>query len=479
MKKLLTLLLSVMMLISLVVFPTAAETDPLADYMKVVGYQTTVKPTGTSGNDKLYSFRIVAAHTNLDDYWSFGYNVKITYTDSDGVKQEKTLTNPITSNRVYKSLSVSGGDAITAEEFEADYISGVEIKNIPASAGDLTVTVTPFVTTHDQRITGNAVTYTHKLPESITTMTFNIRNWEQKANNHLERLILTIKEANYPDVIGFQEMGTSPDQADWDWCAKIMADTDIAACYAYCGISRGDTTGESCIIFYKKDKFELIETQTRWLYCEHGVTCTNSNCTGKTVAGCFDGTVEGIFKDTASADKPPKVGDTQVYFRILTYVKLKRISDNKEFAFINTHLDTADFNPGSTYTTGQRQNKQMEYILNFAKTLTDAGCPVILTGDFNATTGSTPLTLIATAGFTRAQTAANHTVGAEVPSNSQYTYCGNNTTVPCKDIDHVFVKAPNDCFVRQYTFCDQPITIGTSTAYASDHIPRIAELVIW
>ena len=474
MKRLLAILLSVLMLTSLVVLPTAAETDPLDGVMTVLGHQVTTKPTGNNENDKLYAIRIVAAHAQLDEYVSFGYEVTVKYTDMSGTPITKTLKNPVTSNAVYQELSVSGGESITVdyckEKFPnatVEYISGVEITDIPASAGDLTIEVTPFVVYHlIGKVEGNTKTLTNKLPESITTMTFNIRNWEQETNNHLERLILTIKEADYPDVIGFQEMGTSPEQSGWDWCAKIMADAEIAACYNWAGMSRGDTTGESCIIFYKKDKFELLESQTRWLYCEHGVTCTNSNCTGKNVAGCFDGT-------------STNVGGTTVYFRILTYVKLKRISDNQQFAFINTHLDTAGFNPGGTYPTGQRQNKQIEYVLNFAKTLTDAGCPVILTGDFNARTGSTPLTLIADAGFTRAQTAAYSTVGAEVPSNSSYTYCGNGTTVPHQDIDHIFISAPNDVFIRQYTFCDQPVEYGGSKSYASDHIPRIAEYIIW
>ena len=466
MKKLLAMLLSILMLTSLVAFPAAAETDPLDGYMTVLGHQASVKPTGEDGNDKLYAIRIVAAHAKLDEYSSFGYEVTVKYTDVDGNPVTKTLKTPVTSNCVYQELAVSGGGSIKASDYQnTDYISGVEITNIPASAGDLTIEVTPFVVYLNSRgtVKGSTQTLTHDL--TVTTMTFNIRNWEQQTNNHLERLILTIKEANYPDVIGFQEMGTSPEQEKWDWRAKIMADAEIAACYDYAGISRGDTTGESCIIFYKKDKFELIESETRWLYCEHGVTCTSNSCTGSTVAGCFDGT-------------STSVGGETVYFRILTYVKLRRTVDKQEFAFVNTHLDTTAFNPGGSYVEGQRQNKQMEYVLNFAKTLTDAGCPVILTGDFNARTGYASLELIADAGFTRAQTVAYDTVGAEVPSSSTYKYCGNGTTTPHKDIDHIFIHA-EDCFVRQFTFCDQPIEYGGTKAYASDHIPRIAEYIIW
>lgn len=465
MKRIIAIILSVLMLTSLVVLPTAAETDPLDGCMTVLGHQATVKPTGTDGNDKLYAIRIVAAHTKLDEYSSFGYEVTVKYTDVSGKAVTKTLKTPVTGICVYQELSVSGGGSIKASDYEnAEYISGVEITNVPASAGNLTIEVTPFVVYLNSRgtVKGDTKTLTHDL--TVTTMTFNIRNWEQQTNNHLERLILTIKAANYPDVIGFQEMGTSPEQKNWDWRAKIMADAEIAACYDYAGVSRGDTTGESCIIFYKKDKFELIETETRWLYCEHGVTCTSTACTGETTAGAL------VTKSELDAD------DNDLYYRIVTYAKLKRKSDSQVFCFLNTHLEIDGY-ANNIYGARTIKNKQIQYLLNFAKTLTDAGYPVIVTGDFNASTNSTVLNSITNAGYIRTQTSAYHTVGAEVPSNSQYTYCGN-TTVPYKDIDHIFIHAEN-VFVRQFTFCDQPIEYGGTKAYASDHIPRIAEYIIW
>lgn len=473
MKKLLAIVLSVLMLTSLVVFPTAAETDPLDGYMTVLGHQASVKPTGEDGNDKLYAIRIVAAHANLEEYSSFGYEVTVKYTDVDGNPVTKTLKTPVTSNCVYQELAVSGGGSIKASDYQnTDYISGVEITNIPASAGDLTIEVTPFVVFLNSRgtVKGSTQTLTHDL--TVTTMTFNIHN-HVVTDDHLERIKESIK-STMPDVIGFQEMS---DDSKHKWVQKLMADTEIYNTYGYVGESRGDVTGEQTTIFYKKDKFTVVESGVRWLYCEHGIQCKSSDCIGATIAGCFDGSE---LKDSANKD---------IYFRILTYAKLKRISDKKEFVFINTHLDTENFkpsNPQYTYQKYERQNKQIEYVLNFAKTMTDAGYPVILTGDFNAKSSYQVVTNIKNAGFIQTQNTAYKTVGAEVEDghkNDSYYYTNHQSiqVTPCVDIDHIFIYA-EDCFVRTYTFCDEPIkTVLVNGVYEfpSDHIPRIAEYIIW
>lgn len=491
MKRILAILLAILMLTSLAVFPTAAETDPLNGYMELQAYQYSEKPTGTSGNDQLYSLRLVATHGNTEEYSSFGYKITIKYTDLNGTAQTKTLTDPIKESRVYANLKAGGETIDVKEKYGADYASGVVITNVPASAGDLTIEVTPFVDFLDSRgtVEGKTLTIDHDL--TVTTMTFNIRNWEQNQNNHLERLILTIKEADYPDVIGFQEMGMPTPTDNWDWRAKIMADTDIANCYNWYGVNRGDRTGESCVIFYKKDKFELIESEsgTRWLYCncENAMT-TACTCTGETTAGNLltkndlDIEINGVYNDQNDAGHKAYGYDYELYNRILTYAKLRRKSDNKEFFFFNTHLEINTY-AMKLHGAGTVQNKQIEYILNFAKSLTENAenpCPIIMTGDFNArnsTTNCDVLTDIAAAGFIRTENEAYETVGAEVPTNSSYKYCGGTNT-PTSGIDHIFILTQY-CFVRQYTFCDQPIEYGGLTAYASDHIPRIAEYIIW
>lgn len=458
MKRILAILLSALMLTSLAVFSAAGEAA--SSDMTVVGYQVSSKPTGADAADTYYALRLIAAHANIVGYSSFGYDVTVGYTDLDGKAVTKTLTEPKMSNTVYKKLNAGADGEIQAETYNVEYISAIEITDIPTSAGDLTVTVTPIVVYNDARgrTEGTPQTFTHDL--TVTTMTFNIHNWDTDAA-HLKRIKQSVK-STYPDVIGFQEMSN---QAGYKWVDQLLADTDIAATYAYFGQSCGDSTGEQCAIFYNKNKFELVEDEsgTRWLYCAHGVTCTKSDCMGSTVAGNFEST-------------------ETTYYRVMTYVTLRYKSDPaKELVFINTHLDLYTF-AASAYGNSAVQNKQIDYILNFAKTLTDAGTPVILMGDFNArdqafgtlfvTPGSTVFSEIEDAGFVRAEDASAKIEGGEVTG-----YNGEGKKMS-PGIDHIFIHAQS-LYLLKYTFCDDKIEVNGVADYPSDHIPRIAEYAFW
>ena len=96
---------------------------------------------------------------------------------------------------------------------------------------------------------GSVQSYAEKI---VNSMTFNIRNWSP-SDAHLARIAVTIKNANYPDTIGFQEFGKP--RPDWDWAEKLMAREDISSIYAMVGDDRGDSTGERAAIFYRKDKY--------------------------------------------------------------------------------------------------------------------------------------------------------------------------------------------------------------------------------
>ena len=466
MKKFLTVLLALMMLTSLAVFPTAAEgEDPLGGDMTLIGYQVSAAPTSSDANDNYYALRLVAAHANISGYSRFGYNVTVKYTAA-GTEQTKTLSEPIMSGTVYQELNANNGDKIDLSSYDAEYFSAVEIIDIPMSAGDLTVTVTPIVEYDGARgrVSGTPITFTHDFT-TLTTMTFNIHNWNT-SDAHLERIKLAIK-ASYPDVIGFQEMSNFK---GFEWVDRLLADTELDGTYAYLGVSRDDSTREQAPIFYNTKKFELVEWGTRWLYCEHDVDCTSTDCKGETTSGSFERT--GIFDV-----------DDGVYYRVMTYAKLKCKDDpNKIVVFLNTHLETASYNPLSKgYASRQVQSKQIDYILNFAKDFTDAGIPVILTGDLNAGVGTDVLNDIDAANFMRAETESLKTEGSEANlSSSGYVYTDerNKTKNPYTGIDHIFIHAQN-CYFLKYTFCEQVYEVNGVSEYPSDHIPRIAEYALY
>jgi len=281
--------------------------------------------------------------------------------------------------------------------------------------------------------------------KQITTMTFNIRNWDE-SYNHLQRIKKVIKN-HTPDVIGFQEMSN---KAGYEWVDKLLADADIAAMYAYIGESRADSTEEQAAIFYRKDKFTVVDSDTRWLYCTHGIQCTSSECKGADTAGNFSSEL--------------------TYNRIFTYARLKRIVDGKEMTFINTHLESSK----TMYDGVGVQVKEVDYIINFAKALIANGETVVITGDFNSGLNDLTCTKILSAGFQVAEQAAKKFVGKELPVGEKYASENISMT---RGIDHIFISSPA-CVIETYTYCDQKISIRGEADYPSDHIPHIATCVI-
>ncbi len=276
-------------------------------------------------------------------------------------------------------------------------------------------------------------------------MTFNIRNWD-RSEGHLYRIKEAIKEYT-PDMIGFQEISN---RARYEWVDRLLADPEIEDMYGYVGEDRMDSTGEQCAIFYRKDVFKLLEGGTRWLYCTHGIGCTSTDCKGETTPGRFEGT------NYSSSE----------HFRIMTYARLQGISDGKVLTFINTHLETWD----GMLEGEHRQTKQVDYILNFAKELTDKGEPVVLTGDFNSYLDSPACQKTMRAGFRCAEREAQSFVGEEIKSGERFL---SENLPMCARIDHIFINAPQ-CSIETYTYCNHKIKYEGVEDYPSDHIPRIA-----
>lgn len=143
------------------------------------------------------------------------------------------------------------------------------------------------------------------------------------------------------DIIGFQE--TQPHQRQW----VIDNFTDMEVC----GIGREkDLLGESNIVAYRKDRFDLFNLDTFWL-----------------------------------SDTPHKPGtrfstDQSSCPRICTCVTLRDKESGKCFRHYNTHLD---------HVGPFAQAQGISLILNrIAADYDTMPLPVILTGDFNITPDS-------------------------------------------------------------------------------------------
>lgn len=270
----------------------------------------------------------------------------------------------------------------------------------------------------------------------INSMTFNILNWDTSLD-HLAAIQSVIKKFT-PDTIGFQEITA-------DWITKIMQDSTISGLYGHVGRDREDGTGEQSAIFYRKDKFELVERGTRWMY---GDTPTGSNTPGRLKSA--------------------------LYNRVYTYAVLKCLSSGKNVVAINTHLDLTG---GDMTLRNTCQTAQVGYALAMVAEL-EAKYEIsatVFTGDFNATIEKPACTSILEAGFVQAQTNSKILVGAEAPEGSNYK---QDTLYPegrgiCRGIDHVFVKGDH-VWLEEYEICNQKYR----GEYPSDHIPRIARYLL-
>ena len=176
---------------------------------------------------------------------------------------------------------------------------------------------------------------------SLSVMTFNMRydNPEDGQNNwrfRRERIAGVIK-AQEVDVLGTQELLSN----QFDDLSGLLTG------YQGVGVGRldGAESGEYCAVFFRKDRFTLLDSGTFWL-----------SETPEVVGSLgWDGACE----------------------RIATWVVL-RDRDGRELFFIDTHLDHV----------GQvARDEGVSLLMKRIETLS-GGRPVILTGDFNSEPGS-------------------------------------------------------------------------------------------
>lgn len=172
----------------------------------------------------------------------------------------------------------------------------------------------------------------------LTVMSYNVRTssaatseqdlWDNRKEAMIAHII-----ANDPDIIGMQEV-FAPVQDDY-LQAHLTGYIAVGASRDY-----GDVLpfGEKCSIFYKKDKFELLDSGTFWL-----------SDTPDEVSRGWDGACN----------------------RVCTFVLLKDIETGKIFMHFNTHLD---------HMGSEARIKGSAMV---ADRTINCGYPAILTGDFN------------------------------------------------------------------------------------------------
>ena len=256
---------------------------------------------------------------------------------------------------------------------------------------------------------------------SLSVMTFNMRydNPEDGQNNwrfRRERIAGVIK-AQEVDVLGTQELLSN----QFDDLSGLLTG------YQGVGVGRldGAESGEYCAVFFRKDRFTLLDSGTFWL-----------SETPEVVGSLgWDGACE----------------------RIATWVVL-RDRDGREL-FIDTHLDHV----------GQvARDEGVSLLMKRIETLS-GGRPVILTGDFNSEPGSSVVAHVQKDGVLRDAKAI-----AAQRSGTDWSFSdfGQIPEAERPLLDYIFVSG--DIEAVRYEVLPDTFDGG----YVSDHAPVMAVVKI-
>ena len=257
---------------------------------------------------------------------------------------------------------------------------------------------------------------------SLSVMTFNMRydNPEDGQNNwrfRRERIAGVIK-AQEVDVLGTQELLSN----------QFNDLSGLLTGYQGVGVGRldGAESGEYCAVFFRKDRFTLLDSGTFWL-----------SETPEVVGSLgWDGACE----------------------RIATWVVL-RDRDGRELFFIDTHLDHV----------GQvARDEGVSLLMKRIETLS-GGRPVILTGDFNSEPGSSVVAPVQKDGVLRDAKAI-----AAQRSGTDWSFSdfGQIPEAERPLLDYIFVSG--DIEAVRYEVLPDIFDGG----YVSDHAPVMAVVKI-
>ncbi|AYN66692.1 endonuclease/exonuclease/phosphatase family protein [Euzebyella marina] len=171
---------------------------------------------------------------------------------------------------------------------------------------------------------------------SIKAMTFNVRyaNPKDGINIWENRRDWVAESINFfeVDVFGAQEVIES----------QLKDLVERLPDYTHVGIGRnGGSEGEFCPVFYRKEIFELLESDTFWL--------------------------------SETPEKTNSKGWDAALPRIVTWVKLRHKANGHEFYFFNTHFDHRG--EKAQFESAKLLRKQIAKIAG--------DIPFLVTGDFN------------------------------------------------------------------------------------------------
>jgi len=219
-----------------------------------------------------------------------------------------------------------------------------------------------------------------------------------------------------PDIFGVQE--AKPNQ--------VIDINTLLPKYDNVGIGReGEGKGESCTIYYKKDRFTVLESSTFWL--------------------------------SETPDEISKGWDAACN-RVCTYCLFKDEKEKTIFWVFNTHLD---------HVGEEARTKGIELILSRIASLNSKKYPVFFMGDFNSEPETDRISQL------KKIMNDSREISKETPFGPSGTFNNfKHNIAVTKLIDYVFVSKNNKFEVLKYAV----LSDSKDLKYPSDHLPVYVEV---
>ncbi len=192
--------------------------------------------------------------------------------------------------------------------------------------------------------------------------------------------------------------------------------------YRFIGVGRDDgkDAGEHCAIFYRSDRFKVLDQGDFWL-SEH-------------------------------PEKPGRGWDGTCCNRICTWGKFEDLKNHKQFYFFNVHYE---------YEGDVARRESSNLMISRIKSIA-GNQPVFLTGDFNAFPPEEPIRILNDSGFLN----DSYKITKEAPFGPVCTYHGYDSTIKTEErLDYIWVT--DSIQIDKYG-------VLTNTLYGhtpSDHFP--------
>lgn len=262
--------------------------------------------------------------------------------------------------------------------------------------------------------------FLNAVSQNLKLMTYNIRldvdsdgvnSWTNRKEYFCSQI-----QFYEPDIFGVQE--AKPNQ--------VVDMNNLLSSYANVGIGReGIGKGESSNIYFKKDRFLVINQNTFWL-----------------------------------SETPTQIckGWDAAFNRVCTYALLKDKKSKKSFWVFNTHLD---------HIGEIARTKGIELILSTIIEVNTLNYPVVFMGDFNSEPTESRIIDLKTKMKDCREISEQKPFG---PSGSFNNFVHNEPVT--KLIDYIFIDKNSKVNVKKYAV----LSDSKDLKYPSDHLPIFVEL---